>query len=484
MSHITILHNNDMHGDWLPQEVDGMEIGGLARLAGYIKHARKENPNTLYVIAGDMFRGSIIDQEYLGMSTIDMVNMLRPNVVALGNHEVDYGLAHLLFLEKCAYFPIVNSDLFVTTNNKRLFNPYLNLEIDGVKIMFIAVLTNEVLVTTRAEKVIGSFVNMKNARKEIGVICDNYRTEDTDLTILLTHIGYENDLALANELDPTWGIDMIIGGHSHTYMDKPTIVNGIPIVQAYTGTDYIGRFDIEYDKENKTIADWQWQAVPITQDTSPSDPVMEEVVDGYKALTDRKYHRVVTRFRRMLTHPSREQETELGNLYADLMVDESSFDIMMFGSGAIRKKEFGPVVEYQDILENTPFDSPVWMIYLSGKTFRKVIMHLMRDEAWVGETEFFQFSKGVHIKYNRTTHELEEFSFRGKPVEDEETYSIAIQHYHYSNIETSLGITLEDASMIRKPKVVASSVNNIIEEYFATHQDLDSHVEGRIEIVD
>ena len=360
----------------------------------------------------------------------------------------------------------------------------MNLEIDGVKIMFIAVLTNEVLVTTRAEKVIGSFVNMKNARKEIGVICDNYRTEDTDLTILLTHIGYENDLALAEELDPTWGIDMIIGGHSHTYMDKPTIVNGIPIVQAYTGTDYIGRFDIDYDKETKTITDWQWQAVPITQDTSPSDPVMEEVVDGYKALTDRKYHRVVTRFHRMLTHPSREQETELGNLYADLMVEESSFDIMMFGSGAIRKKEFGPVVEYQDLLENTPFDSPVWMIYLSGKTFRKVIMHLMRDEAWVGETEFFQFSKGVHIKYNRTSRELEGFTFRGKPVEDEETYSIAIQHYHYSNIETSLGITLEEASMIRKPKVVASSVNNIVEEYFATHQDLDSHVEGRIEIVD
>ena len=300
----------------------------------------------------------------------------------------------------------------------------------------------------------------------------------------MTHIGYENDLLLAGELDPTWGIDMIIGGHSHTYMDKPTVVNGIPIVQAYTGTDYIGRFDLEYDKEKRAIVDWKWEAVPINQDTAPSDPVMEEVVEGYKALTDRKYHRVVTRFRRALTHPSREQETELGNLYADLMVEDSSFDIMMFGSGAIRKKEFGPVVEYQDILENTPFDSPLWMLHLSGKLFRKVVMHLMRDDAWKGETEFFQFSKGVHIRYNRTTHVLEELFFQGKPVEDDDDLSIAIQHYHYSNIETSLGITLEEASRIKKPKVVASSVNNIIEEYFATHQDLDSHVDGRIEIVD
>ena len=484
MAHITILHNNDMHGDWLPQMTDGKETGGLARLAGYIRKTRRENPNTVYAIAGDMFRGSIIDQEYLGMSTIDMVNMLRPNVVALGNHEVDYGLAHLLFLEKCAYFPIVNSDLFVTTNNKRLFTPYLNLEVGGVKIMFMAILTNEVLATTKSEKVIGSFVNMKNARKEIGVICDNYRNEDTDLTVLLTHIGYENDLALAGQLDPAWGVNMIIGGHSHTYMDKPTIVNNVPIVQAYTGTDFIGRFDIEYDENEHVLKNWTWECVPINEDTSPIDPVMQEVVDGYKSLTDRKYHRVVTRFHRMLTHPSREQETEVGNLYADLMVEDSSFDIMMFGSGAIRKKEFGPVIEYQDILENTPFDSPVWMLTLSGKQFRKVILYMLRDEAWTGETEFFQFSKGVHIRYRKSTHQLEDLSFRGKEIRDDDILTIGLQHYHYSNIKTSLGLTLEEVSMIRKPKVVASSVNNIVEEFFANHQDLDSHVEGRIEILE
>ncbi|MBR2560164.1 MAG: metallophosphoesterase, partial [Firmicutes bacterium] len=126
-SHITILHSNDMHGDWLPQMVDGKETGGLPRLSGYIKSVRNANPNTIYAIAGDMFRGSIIDQEYLGISTIDMINLMKPDVVSLGNHEVDYGLAHLLFLEKCADFPIINADLFITVNNKRLFAPYINV---------------------------------------------------------------------------------------------------------------------------------------------------------------------------------------------------------------------------------------------------------------------------------------------------------------------------------------------------------------------
>ena len=115
---------------------------------------------------------------------------------------------------------------------------------------------------------------------------------------------------------------------------------------------------------------------------------MEDLLDRYKTMTDMKYKRVITRFARTLTHPAREQETELGNLYADMMQDESSFDIMMFGSGSIRKKELGPIVEYQEMLENTPFDDVLWMLDVTGAQFRQIVQHLMRDEAWLGDTEF------------------------------------------------------------------------------------------------
>ncbi|MBR0451243.1 MAG: hypothetical protein IJI78_04550 [Oscillospiraceae bacterium] len=69
MKDLTILHTNDMHGDFLIEEKDGVETGGLVRLSGYVQHEREINPNTLYVMAGDMFRGSVIDSEYLGLST-------------------------------------------------------------------------------------------------------------------------------------------------------------------------------------------------------------------------------------------------------------------------------------------------------------------------------------------------------------------------------------------------------------------------------
>ncbi|MBR2671857.1 MAG: bifunctional metallophosphatase/5'-nucleotidase [Oscillospiraceae bacterium] len=481
---ITLLHSNDMHGDFLPEFKNGKITGGLSRLSGYVKQARKNDPNVVYAIAGDMFRGSIIDSEYLGLSTIDLVNLLNPDVATIGNHEVDYGLAHLLFLEKCARFPIINADLFVTINNTRLFTPYYNLEIDGMRILFIGILTQEVLSSTKSEKVIGTFVDIEEAAKEIGIICDNYRTTDTDMTVLLTHIGYEKDCELAKKLDPSLGVDLIIGGHSHTFMDKPTIINDIPIVQAGTGTDVIGRFDLEYDTIAHKLIKRKWTCVPINQDTAETDPVMEDLLDRYKTMTDMKYKRVLTRFARTLTHPSREQETELGNLYSDMMQDESSFDIMMFGSGSIRKKELGPIVEYQEMLENTPFDDVLWMLDFTGAQFRQMVQHLMRDEAWLGETEFYQFSKGVKIKYRKSTHTIEELKFRGEDVTDDMHLLIALQNYHYKNFDEFLGVPLEEVRKNRKPRIVATSVNNIVEEYLSTHQGLDAHVEGRIEVLD
>ena len=481
---LTILHSNDLHGDFLPKTTDGKETGGLARLSGYINEVRKERENVIYAIAGDMFRGSIIDSEYQGLSTIDLMNNLRPDIATIGNHEVDYGFAHLLFLEKCAKFPIVNANLFITMNNARVFTPYMNIDIGGMRILFIGILTEEVLASTKSEKIIGTFIDLEAAAKEVGIICDNYRTVRTDLTVLLTHIGLENDLKLAEKLDPEWGVNMIIGGHSHTFMEKPEYVNGIPIVQAGTGTGIIGQIDLQYDQDTHTVEQFKWKCVPINEDTAPADPIMADLVDSYRTETDSKYKRVITRWARKLTHPSREQETEMGNLYADLMADEASYDVMLFGSCSIRKKELGPVIEYQDMLENTPFDGPVYMVEVTGKQLRAIVQHLMRDEAWVGETEFYQFSSSLRVTYRKSTHTIESLTFKGEPVTDDMQIRLGIQDYHYNNFDEFFGVPLEEVKKNMKPRIVATSVNNIIEEYFSTNNGLDAVVDGRITVLE
>ena len=102
----------------------------------------------IYAVAGDMFRGSVIDSEYKGTSTIGIMNLVGPDVATIGNHEIDYGRAHLLFLEKCADFPIINANLHIKSNGRRMFQPFWIAHIDGMKILFIGIITEEVLAAT------------------------------------------------------------------------------------------------------------------------------------------------------------------------------------------------------------------------------------------------------------------------------------------------------------------------------------------------
>lgn len=303
------------------------------------------------------------------------------------------------------------------------------------------------------------------------------------MVVLLTHIGIEADRKLAELLDPDLGVDLIIGGHSHTLMEEPEVVNGIPIVQVGTGSGHIGRFDIEYDTIRNRITKCDWQCLPIGPETAEPDPVMETLLSTYQGKVEEKYRRIVTTFVRALTHPARNQETELGNLYADLLQVDSSFDIMLMGSGAIRKESLGPLVEYQDMLETTPYDDQLWMLKVTGKQFRQMVQFVLRDEAWEGHTEFYQFSKGVRIVYRKSTHTIEVFQFQGQDITDDQELLIAMQSYHYQSFTEFFSVPLEEVAANMKPRVVATSVNNIVEEYFSTHQGLDAHVEGRLEIL-
>ena len=190
---LTILHSNDMHGDFLAERIDERLVGGVSLLSGYVNKVRREEKNVIYAIAGDMFRGSVIDSEYKGTSTIGIMNLMGPDVATIGNHEVDYGLAHLLFLEKCADFPIINANLHIKSNGRRMFRPFWIAHIDGMKILFIGIITEEVLAATKNDELIGSFVDIGEAAREVGNICNAYNAIDIDFT---AGIVYRNGEAL------------------------------------------------------------------------------------------------------------------------------------------------------------------------------------------------------------------------------------------------------------------------------------------------
>lgn len=481
---LVLLHSNDMHGDFLAESKDGNDEGGVSLLSGYIKEVREKEQNTIYAIAGDMFRGSIIDSEYKGFSTIELMNFLAPDIATLGNHEVDYGLAHLLFLEKCAKFPIVNANMYVKTNHARLFNPYKILNVNGLNVLFIGIITDEVLASTRSEEIIGTFVDVWDAAKQVGVIIDNYKTTKIDLTVLLTHIGFDKDQELARLMNPDWGVDLIIGGHTHTYMDEPCVINGIPIVQVGVGTDQIGRFDITIDTDEHKMIDYKWQCLPINSKLCKKDEILEDVLKSYKNETDRKYSRIITNFMRPLTHPNRYQETELGNLFADLLQVDSSFDVMLYASGSIRVKSLGPIVQYQDLKECLPYNGAIYMLEVTGKQFRHMMKYMLRDEALApgAHSEFYQVSKGVKMVYSKSRHEFEEFSLNGNEIKDDDMIKVAIQDYHYNNFDEFFDVPLAEVLANKKARVVITDDFSIFEELLCSMNQVDAKIEGRITI--
>lgn len=478
--HFTLLHSNDMHGDFLAEsrDGDGHLIGGLSLLSGYLNQVRAQEQNVIYAVAGDMLQGSMIDTEFKGLSTIEIMNYLAPDVVTLGNHELDYGFPHLLFLEKMANFPIVNANLYIKKYGKRLMKPYLILNVDGFDILFIGIVTEEVLKALKLDTSIGTFIQLEDAVSEVGKICNAYKHEDIDLTVLLTHIGFEEDKKLAAMLNPDWGVDLIIGGHSHTLLEQPAEVNGVLIAQAAVGTDQIGRFDLTVDDESNRIVDWRWELVPIDSSHCQPDLELEAFIATYKDAVDRKYNRILTRLARKLSHPVREAETELGNLFADIFARVFGCDVVLVGSGSIRSRELGPVVTLGQLKETFAFDGPLYRLELSGAQLLRLFGHILRAANRIqGQSSFFQVNGAVQAVYSDASQQLESLRVQGQAVVPSQVYSLCLQDYSYLSAEVCLGLSEAD---LGPTHLLCTSSQDVLQEYLSAHALLDSQLEQRL----
>ena len=479
----TILHSNDIHGDFLQEkdkQMSAKQIGGLALLSGYIEKVRKEEKNVLFVVSGDMLQGSMIDTEYKGISTIEIMNYLSPDVVTLGNHEFDYGLPHLLFLEKLANFPIVNANLYIKGFGKRLMKPYHVVKMDGFEILFTGIITESVINSLKQDDLIGSFVTLEDAAKEVDSITRAYKNNDIDLTVVLSHIGIESDKELATMISPESGVDIIIGGHSHTIMDKALEINNILVAQAGSGTNQIGRFDIWVDDETNSISKYTWKCIEISTEDAKPDDKLELFILGFKDKVDRKYNTVLTTFSAVATHPERIVETELGNIYGDAFAKICNVDVMLLGSGSVRVKELGPVVTVYNFLDSFPYDDSLHKFTITGKQLKMIFSTFMKNDNRTGEGENYQVNAGVRAAFDTKTDSLLELNVKGSSVQDKGTYSIALQGYHVSSCEKFLSLTYNELCKLDGDKVVTTSAQELLKEYLRENQRIRPGLEGRL----
>ena len=260
--HITILHTNDTHSRIEPFEASHhrhANKGGVARRATLVERIRKENANTLLLDAGDIFQGTPYFNYFGGELEFKLMSMLKYDVATIGNHDFDNSIEGLYKQLPNANFDFVSANYdFKNTVLDTHVKPYKIILKDGVKIgIFGLGIELEALVDPKMYKETKYLDPLEIAQDMSRILKEE---EQCDLVICLSHLGYFykrnptkiSDLNLAKN---TKNIDLIIGGHTHTFLPKPTIVRNsadknmlVNQVGAY-GIN-LGRVDFYFDENN------------------------------------------------------------------------------------------------------------------------------------------------------------------------------------------------------------------------------------------
>ena len=261
---ITILHTNDVHSHIEAFESDHSRypgMGGVARRASLIEKIRAENPHTLLFDAGDIFQGTPYFNYFGGELEFKMMSRLGYDAATIGNHDFDNGIDGLEKQLPHAKFDFVisNYDFSNTVMDGRT-NPYRIFERDGIKIgVFGLGIKLKGLVDDRLYKETRYLDPVEISQDMVRILKEE---NNCDLVIALSHLGYNyrgnpdriSDLALAKK---TRDVDLIIGGHTHTFLDKPTVVRNASdenmlVNQVGCWGVQVGRIDFEFDSKGKT----------------------------------------------------------------------------------------------------------------------------------------------------------------------------------------------------------------------------------------
>lgn len=262
---ITILHTNDVHSHidpFGPEDGRNPNKGGVARRASLVQTIRNENPNTLLLDAGDIFQGTPYFNYYGGELEFKLMSKLKYDAATIGNHDFDNGIDGLYAQLPHAEFDFLSANYdFSNTVLDTHVKPYKTFNKNGIKIgvFGLGVMLDGLVLKNLYKETI--YLDPTEIAQDMSRILKD--EEQCDLIICLSHLGYHyaeyperpSDLKLAAN---TKNIDLIIGGHTHTFLTKPTItknVEGKNVLVNQVGCYGInlGRIDFFFDSDkNKT----------------------------------------------------------------------------------------------------------------------------------------------------------------------------------------------------------------------------------------
>jgi 5'-nucleotidase len=384
---LTILHTNDFHARFEPiskydsgcsseDNAEGKCFGGSARLVSAVNAARARSDNSILVDGGDQFQGTLFYTYYKGKLTAEMMNKMGYDAMTVGNHEFDDGPEVLRGFMDAVNFPVLMSNADFSgeplLSDKLLKSTVI--ERNGEKLGLIGLTPHD----TDELASPGPNVVFTDPVGAVQGEVDKLTAAGVNKIIVLSHSGYSVDKRVAAE---TTGVDVIVGGHSNTFLSNtsdraegpyPTMVGNTAIVSAYAYSKFLGELNVVFNDAGEIISA---TGEPLLMDASVEEDseTVVRIAEAAKPL-DEIRNRVVAETAAEIVgvrEECRTMECAMGNLIADAMLDrvrDQGIEIAIQNGGGIRASiDAGPVT-MGEVLTVLPFQNTLSTFYVSGQT--------------------------------------------------------------------------------------------------------------------
>jgi 5'-nucleotidase / UDP-sugar diphosphatase len=422
---VTILHMNDPHAHYDSYRIskDGEPIGGFAKaktvMDGVEARNRAEGKDTLKLMAGDLLMGTLYSTAFKGDVGVRLMNKMGFDAMVVGNHEFDYGNENLLRIRKMMNFPLLSANIR-TAEEKHPFQRVITktLPVSGALVVIFGLTTHQTPTATLPDNVKGlQFDDPIETAKKILEPFD-----DADFIIALTHIGLEEDERLAAACPK---IDVIIGGHTHTYVDPPRKVGNTIVCQASAYARYVGRLDL--DVKNGRVVAHQGQLTDLTEKTA-EDPKLSSIMDEYRKPLEKAMKVKVGETRIFLdgrlSSVRSGHESNLGRLIAYTAAESCGADVAIINGGGIRSSINEGTITLGDVHTVLPFGNTVVKLDMTGEDLLAVLQRSADlKEGSGGKLQTY----GTEFTNNGGKVTIERI--RGRSFAPTDTYSVAINNF-------------------------------------------------------
>lgn len=465
---LTLLYWNDFHSATHPypstEEEGAPLVSGSAYLAAYLDSLKALGSNTVVVCAGDEFTGDPLSTLTQGKAQIELLNLLNPDIFVLGNHEFDYGLKNLREALELAQFPIICANLFDKKKKELLVQPYLILNRGKLKIAFIG------LVTERIEKVVREWGELEVLDAESTLVYYlNELEEKTDIQILVSHMGLQKDKSVAEKIE---GLEVIIGGHSHTVLHKPRKINNTLICQAGSRGRYLGKLDLFLNPQGKVLSYQNYLVETFSEKIRP-DNLVKNKIEELEGNLGLKLDEIIGELETSWIRKDKE-ESNIGNFLADAMRSYAQANVAFTNSGGIRKNLRAGPIKIRDIFEIAPFSNHLVVIDLTGEELLNVLEKNCRKGIDLLQVSGVRYSYTLDRPFGERVIEVK---VNNKDIIPNKRYKAVINDYMLEHSKDYLGIAKQDL----KYKLLPDLDREVFIKEVKKRKNIDSKIEGRME---